>query len=55
MVNITDVATDGIVEQSVEQLVIKLDQTIPLAQTVKRSLPQSGRTTMTTNLDQFHQ
>ena len=53
MVNITDGATDNIVEQSVEQLVIKVrsnDTHLP----VKRSSPQSGRTTRTTNLDQFH-
>ena len=51
MVNFTDGATDGIVEQSVGQLVIKLDHMIPLAQTVKKSSPQSGRTTIYNNLD----
>ena len=48
MVNITHGATDG-VEQSVEKLVRSNDTS-----STDRS-PQSGRTTMTTNLDQFHQ
>ena len=51
MVNTSYVATDSIVEQSVDQT---LDQVIRLARTVKRSSPQNGRTTMTTSLDQFH-
>ena len=56
MVIITDGATDGIVEQSVEKLVIGVKSNdISSTDSVKRPSPQSRRTTMTANLDQFHQ